>query len=171
MRLSRLDVGPLLVIACGGLVGALATGVAVSRSLSVERPAPEPAGVVEPRAAEKPVPEQPEAPGREELSETPTFTPWSVRPEILNRTEVVAAMQREYPPLLRDAGIGGAVQVFFFIDEEGHVVNRQIARSSGHRALDDAALRVAEVYRFSPALNRDWMVPVWVSFGVTFQVR
>ena len=38
-------------------------------------------------------------------------------------------------------------------------------------ALDDAALKVATIYRFSPALNRDKKVPVWVSFPITFQVR
>ena len=80
-------------------------------------------------------------------------------------------MEREYPPLLREAGIGGTVRVFFFIDEDGRVQSRQIDRSSGHKALDDAALRVAELYRFSPALNRDQRVPVWVSVGITFQVR
>ena len=47
----------------------------------------------------------------------------------------------------------------------------QVNESSGHQALDDAALAVAGVYRFSAALNRDKRVPVWVSFGITFQVR
>ena len=34
--------------------------------------------------------------------------------------------------------------------------------------MDDAALRVARVYRFSPALNRDERVAVWVTFPITF---
>ena len=38
------------------------------------------------------------------------------------------------------------------------------------RKLDEAALKVANLYRFSPAINRDTKVPVWVSFPVTFQV-
>ena len=80
-------------------------------------------------------------------------------------------MEREYPPLLRDAGIGGTVTVFFFIDENGQVQDYRIDQSSGHQALDDAALAVADVYRFTAALNRDKKVPVWVSFGITFQVR
>jgi protein TonB len=84
---------------------------------------------------------------------------------------VVRAMEREYPPLLSDAGIGGTVRVYFFIDEDGPGGDRRIDVSSGHQALDDAAMAVAEVYRFSPALNRDKKVPVWVSFGITFQVR
>jgi len=106
-----------------------------------------------------------------DLSAAPTFTPFTVAPDIQNRAEVIRAMEREYPPLLRDAGIGGTVQVFFFIDEEGIVQQFQVNESSGHQALDDAALAVAGVYRFSAALNRDKRVPVWVSFGITFQVR
>ena len=106
-----------------------------------------------------------------DISAAPTFTPFTVAPDILNRVEVIRAMEREYPPLLRDAGIGGTVQVYFFIDEEGVVQQFQVNVTSGHQALDDAALAVAGVYRFSPALNRDKRVPVWVSFGITFQVR
>ena len=61
--------------------------------------------------------------------------------------------------------------VFFFIDEDGAVQDFRISESSGHQALDDAALAVADVYRFSAALNRDKKVPVWVQFPITFQVR
>jgi len=107
----------------------------------------------------------------EDVSAGPRFTPFTVAPAILNVDEVVRAMQREYPPLLRDAGIGGTVSVFFFIDENGTVRDRRLNESSGHQALDEAALRVADIYRFSPALNRDRKVPVWVSFPITFQVR
>jgi protein TonB len=106
-----------------------------------------------------------------DISAAPTFTPYTVAPSILNRDEVVRAMVREYPALLRDAGIGGTVKVYFFIDESGQVRDRRIDQSSGHQALDDAALAVAGIYRFSPALNRDKQVPVWVSFPITFQVR
>ena len=106
-----------------------------------------------------------------DLSAAPTFTPFTVAPSILNRQEVVRAMEREYPPLLRDAGIGGTVTVWFFIDEDGVVQDYRVSQSSGHQALDDAAIAVASVYRFSAALNRDKKVPVWVQFPITFQVR
>jgi protein TonB len=116
------------------------------------------------------LPPPPEEAGTD-LSAQPTFTPFTVAPEIQNRNEVIRAMEREYPPLLRDAGIGGTVRVYFFIDEGGRVQDTRIDQSSGHQALDQAALNVAEVYQFSPALNRDQRVPVWVSFPITFQVR
>jgi len=116
------------------------------------------------------LPPPPEEVGTD-ISAAPTFTPFTVAPSIQNRNDVVRAMEREYPPLLRDAGIGGTVRVYFFIDEEGRVGDRRIDQSSGHQALDDAAMSVAETYQFSPALNRDKKVPVWVSFPITFQVR
>jgi len=105
------------------------------------------------------------------LSDQPTFTPFTVAPSIVNREAVIDAMAREYPPLLREAGVGGTVRVYFFIDADGIVQDFRIDESSGHPAIDDAALEVADVFRFSPAMNRDERVPVWVSFPITFQTR
>ena len=101
----------------------------------------------------------------------PTFTPFTVAPSITNRESVIAMMVREYPPLLRDAGIGGTVRVYFFINERGLVEQVRLDQSSGHAALDEAALNVAGAYEFSPARNDDEPVPVWVSFPITFQVN
>jgi TonB family protein len=106
-----------------------------------------------------------------DIASAPTFTPMTVRPEIKNRSAVIQAMERGYPPILRDAGIGGQVLVWFFINEQGRVIDNRIANSSGNAQLDDAALRVASIYEFTPALNRDQVVPVWVQIPITFQVR
>ena len=105
------------------------------------------------------------------LSAEPTFTPFTVAPSILNREEVARAMAENYPMILRSAGIGGTVRVYFFIDENGTVQDRRIQQSSGHAQLDEAALAVAGLYRFSPALNRDRKVPVWVLFPIEFHIR
>lgn len=118
-----------------------------------------------------PPPPEPAQEDERDITAAPVFTPYTVAPTILNRREIIEAMEKAYPPLLRDAGVGGTVKIFFLIDEEGSVVKTLIDGSSGHAALDDAALSVAGVYRFSPALNRDEPVPVWVSFPITFQVR
>ena len=107
----------------------------------------------------------------EDLSAAPAFTPMTVRPEIRNRSEVQAALMNEYPTILRDAGIGGTVIVWMFISEEGEVLNRRVSETSGHVALDQAALEVADVFRFTPALNRERTVPVWIQLPITFQVR
>jgi len=103
------------------------------------------------------------------IRDKPTFTPFTVAPSITNREEVVAAMIREYPPLLRDAGIGGRVGVYFFINQDGRVEQVRLDESSGHPALDEAALNVGGAYQFTPAMNGELPTPVWVSFPITFQ--
>jgi protein TonB len=105
------------------------------------------------------------------IGETPSFTPFTVAPQLQNRDEVGRALEREYPSLLRDAGVGGKVDVWIRISEKGAVENVQVHTSSGQPALDDAALKVAQVMKFSAAMNRDKQVPVWVSIPITFQVR
>ena len=104
-----------------------------------------------------------------DLSAAPTFTPYTVRPDIKNREEVRKALEREYPSVLRDAGLGGVVLVWIFIDEEGQVVRTEIHQSSGYDGLDRAALKVADVIQFTPALNRDKRVPVWISLPISFR--
>ena len=106
-----------------------------------------------------------------DISAAPQWTHVDVYPFLKNRDEVERALEREYPPLLRDAGIGGTTKVWFFIDETGELVKTEVHTSSGHQALDDAALKIADVYEFSPALNRDKPVPVWVALDITFKTR
>jgi TonB family protein len=101
----------------------------------------------------------------------PSFTPYTVAPNLTNRSEVIAALEAEYPPELRDAGVGGTSTVWFFIDAQGSVTDTRIHESSGSPELDRAAIRVARTMRFSPALNRDEPTPVWVAFPITFMVR
>jgi TonB family protein len=93
-----------------------------------------------------------------------------VAPTITNRDEVRAALIREYEAVLRDQGIGGRVNVWFHITVEGRAEHMQIAESSGLDALDAAALRVADAYEFTPAMNRDQRVAVWVSLPITFAI-
>jgi protein TonB len=105
------------------------------------------------------------------IGETPSFTPFTVAPNLKNRDDVGRALEREYPPLLRDAGVGGKVEVWVRISDKGEVEDVQIHQSSGHPALDEAAIKVGQVMQFTPAMNRDKQVPVWVSIPITFQVR
>ena len=95
----------------------------------------------------------------------------TVRPELRNSSAVQAALVRNYPPLLRDAGIGGSPVVWFFIDENGKVIKTQLSKPSGYQALDEAALNVAQLMQFSPAYNRDKKVPVWVEIPIVFTAK
>ena len=106
-----------------------------------------------------------------DLMQAPTATPFTARPDLVNQRDVERALEREYPPILRDAGIGGTVLVHFFIDTEGVVQRVLVTETSGHEALDEAALRVALVFRFTPARNLGEVVPVWIAIPITFQTR
>ena len=99
------------------------------------------------------------------------FTPHDVTPRMTNATEVGRALQRAYPALLRDAGIGGSVRVWFFVDEEGVVQEAGLREKSGHAPLDAAALAVTEIVEFTPAMNEGKNVPMWISLPITFLVR
>ncbi|HZD05275.1 MAG TPA: TonB family protein [Longimicrobiales bacterium] len=115
----------------------------------------------------------PKPPGEEkdDLAEGPVFRPYTVAPEVTNRAEVQRALEREYPSVLRQAGIGGTVNVWFFIDEKGRVQDTRLVATSGHPQLDAAALAVADIMEFTPAMNRDQRVPVWVNVPIVFEVH
>ena len=107
----------------------------------------------------------------ENIEAAPVFTPYTVKPDLKNRTAVQNALTRNYPPLLRDAGIGGTALVWILIDEAGNSVKAQVKESSGHDALDAAALKVADIMQFTPALNRDQKVKVWIQLPIVFKTQ
>lgn len=107
----------------------------------------------------------------ENIEAAPVFTPYTVKPDLKNREAVQRALVRNYPPLLRDAGIGGTVLTWLLIDETGNVIRTQVKEGSGHDALDQAALKVADVMRFTPALNRDQKVKVWIALPIVFKTQ
>ncbi len=109
--------------------------------------------------------------GSVDVSSAPTFTPYEVAPEMTNRSQFQRVLMQRYPPTLRDAGIGGTVRVWVFIDENGNVKNVRVVETSGYPQLDQAAIEAMGEARFRPALNRDQRVAVWVQFPVTFQVQ
>jgi protein TonB len=105
-------------------------------------------------------------------SDGPSFTPHEVKPELRNRLEFGRALERSYPPRLREAGIGGTVMLWVRIDESGTVQDTRVVTSSDHDQLDRVAQDlIREAARFSPALNRGQTVAVWIQLPVTFQAR
>ncbi len=99
------------------------------------------------------------------------FVPLTVFPRLLNRDEVLRSLQRFYPPILMQAGIGGTALVWLRLDEEGRVIETRIKTGSGHEGLDKAALEVGTRARFSPAYQHELKVKVWVELPVVFNIR
>ena len=105
-------------------------------------------------------------------SASPTdFTPYTVKPELRNRDAVARALAVNYPVLLRERGIGGTVILRVFIDDSGKVVQSHVQQSSGEEVFDRAAIKVASVMKFTPALNRDQRVSVWLDMPVVFKTQ
>lgn len=120
---------------------------------------------------ENPVESLPPPPSRGEgTGDGPAFTPYEVAPEMRNPAELQRLLERAYPSALRDAGVGGTTHVWLHIDENGNVIDTRVSESSGQERLDQAAMSVMDQVTFTPALNRDEQVPVWVQFPVTWRV-
>ena len=111
----------------------------------------------------------PPAEANADVAAAPTFTPFTVKPTLRNGQEIARLLHKAYPPVLRDAGIGGTVLVWIFLDRNGVVQKAQVKTSSGYDAFDEAALRVAPQMEFTPALNRDQRVDVWIAIDLVFE--
>lgn len=100
-----------------------------------------------------------------------TAGPRTVAPRHINRDHFEQLIEREYPPLLRNAGIGGVTRILLKLDYEGIVEDVSIMESSGHQELDTAALLVAREMRFTPYRIDGEPAPAQISFTVTFSAR
>jgi TonB family protein len=91
-------------------------------------------------------------------------------PHLNNRAAVARALERGYPPLLRDAGVGGTVSLGFVIDAAGRVEEGSIkVLDSDNAAFSGAARGVVRVMRFAPARVHGRPVRVRVELPISFQ--
>ena len=74
-----------------------------------------------------------------------------------------------YPPLARDAHIGGTVVVDAVIDEHGNVVQARIV--SGHPLLIDAALRAVLQWKYEPTTLNGQPVSIELQVQVYFSLN
>ncbi|MXW66879.1 MAG: TonB family protein [Gemmatimonadales bacterium] len=114
----------------------------------------------------------PVVPGEEAVGrgDRPSFIAFDRPPVLQNAGEVQNALVQAYPQNLKEAGIGGRVEIWLYIDTSGMVRNTELKTSSGSDVLDAAAADVGGAMRFEPAMNRDQPTDVWVSQWVTFQI-
>src|SRR5687768_12417933 len=57
----------------------------------------------------------------------------TVLPRLRNAMEFQRALGTSYPPILRDAGAGGTVEVSFVLDQSGRVSEVEVVRSTDPR--------------------------------------
>jgi protein TonB len=94
-----------------------------------------------------------------------------VRPSLRNSSDVQRALERVYPPSLRDAGVTGETMLQFVIDENGRVEPGSIeVVSSSSEEFASAARRVAASMRFSPAKSGGHTVRVTTTMPVRWTI-
>lgn len=104
-------------------------------------------------------------------SERPTFIPRDVEPRLKNPVEIRSLLARYYPRALREAGIGGTVMIWLFVDERGQVTKTILKEPSPYGAFNEAAQKVARRMEYEPAQNRDHPIGVWVAQRIRFRVE
>ena len=94
-----------------------------------------------------------------------TATPPRFGPAYLNNPRPA------YPPVARKMGMEGTVMLKVLVSREGHVLQLEVARSSGYDILDKAAGEAVKSWRFVPAKRGEIAVDEWVQVPLAFRLN
>ena len=79
-------------------------------------------------------------------------------------------MERLYPRLLQDAGIGGTVVMQFVIEPDGTVdMSSAKVLESSNEQLSEASMKAIERFRFRPGRYKGENVRVLIQMPITWQ--
>ena len=93
------------------------------------------------------------------------------KPKLTNQDEVVRQLSRQYPPLLRDAGVTGQAIMKFVVGTDGRVEPGSVTVvSATNDQFGDAAKRVVEKMKFRTAKVNGKAVRVQVQQPIAFNV-
>lgn len=115
--------------------------------------------------------EVPPVPSDASVMETPQYVDHTTRPELANRWQVKKTLEDEYPPALRDDGIGGTTVLYLFVNTDGTVSETIVKTSAGHPSLDWAAVQAAKSAQFLPASNEGIPVGIWIEMEMPFVAK
>lgn len=102
-----------------------------------------------------------EASTRGSDTDTPLPTPpQRLRGAKLHRAQVALSRHLFYPPEAVARGLEGEVILLLTLTETGQLAKAEIARSSGHAVLDQAALAAAQQLGALPGNTRQTLFPV-----------
>lgn len=76
-----------------------------------------------------------------------------------------------YPLEARQRNWQGTVVLRVSVSEDGHVLQVNLQRSSGHETLDESALAAVKDWRFVPAKRGETPEPSWVSVPIVFKLE
>src|SRR5262245_7071299 len=105
-------------------------------------------------------------------STAPASSPASppAAPSGIQPPELIQSSAPEYPEAARAAGREARVALRLDIDREGAVTHAEVVEPQGH-GFDEAALRAAQLLRFTPAQRDGRAIPVRILFHYDFQLE
>lgn len=114
---------------------------------------PEPEPELQPPSAPVAVPREPTLPARQER-------PRELKGKALDTALAALAQEEFYPRAAIARGLEGRVVLLLTLSETGAVTGIEVAGSSGHALLDDAALKAATRIAVLPGGRRQVLLPV-----------
>ena len=93
---------------------------------------------------------RPEAEAAADLSRVYETEELEVKPRLVNAGDVTRAVQSNFPPLLRDAGVGGTVLLRAIIEKDGRTSSVEVIRSEHNQLFSAPAAAVVRRMRFRP---------------------
>ncbi len=121
-------------------------------------------GAAEPQAKSEKSKELPSVNG-DKLPAIDEFVPVDVMPEMIKMVEP------EFPVKSIKDEVEGIVWIKALVDKEGKVRDARVLKSSGVKAMEDAALESAKKCEFKPAMQDGKPVATWVAYSVTFDLK
>lgn len=98
------------------------------------------------------------------------FVPYEVAPVPIGGFSAILK-HLEYPRIAHEAGIEGRVVVQAHIDKKGRVIETIILVGVPGTGMNEAAEKAIKLTRFSPAMQRDKPVAVWLSIPIGFKLN
>ena len=94
------------------------------------------------------------------------------KPAASTQLQAISAPSPRYPSLAIRSGLTGTVELEILVDTDGKPLEVRVVRSSGHRVLDQAALRVVlSQWRFQPAMHDGYPVQALGRVPIAFTLE
>jgi len=126
-----------------------------------------------PKPQAKPAPRRapPAAPASDAQPQQQAAAPAAPRTVAASQLGYLVAPSPAYPARSRRAGEEGLVTVRVLVDITGRPAQVSLQKSSGHAALDEAAMSAVRAAQFRPYTERGLAQAVWVIVPINFVLR
>lgn len=102
---------------------------------------------------------------RDDIPEIGDYVPYDIPPK------PVVQKPPFYPPIATRVGMEGTTFVKMLLDLDGKVMRVAVVKSSGFPQLDTAAVKCVLDWKFSPAIQNNRPVRVWLGTNIKFKLK